>query len=179
MVRRVVVDVAVTLDGFIEGKNGEIDWCTMEPDMNFPQFLSTVDTIFYGRKSYEQWGQFVPDAQAAEDEQQLWHLVHSKEKHVFSTTQQFDGVISVSGDIAEHVRALKEQPGGDIWLYGGASLVESFLAQQLIDEFRLSVHPIVLGDGKPLFSTAAKRMSLQLVSSQAFASGVVQLIYRK
>ena len=57
--RSVILDLAVTLDGFIEGKDGEIDWCIMEPDMDFPNFLNQIDTILYGRKSYDLWGQFV------------------------------------------------------------------------------------------------------------------------
>lgn len=179
MTRRVVVDVAVTLDGFIEGKRGEIDWCIMEPDMNFSEFLATIDAIFYGRKTYEQWGQFVPAEDASVEEQQLWAAVHCKQKYVFSTTKKFDHVTCINTNIAEYVQELKEQPGKDIWLYGGANLVQSFLEQQLIDEFRLSVHPLVLGEGKPLFPQLTKRMPLQLMSLKAFQSGVVQLIYQK
>lgn len=58
--RRIILDLAVTLDGFIEGKNGEVDWCIMDPDMGFTDFLNQIDTILYGRKSFDLWGQYIP-----------------------------------------------------------------------------------------------------------------------
>jgi dihydrofolate reductase len=66
--RKVVLDLAVTLDGYIEGSNGEIDWCIMDDDMDFDGFLSTIDTIFYGRVSYDLWGNFQPEKNASETE---------------------------------------------------------------------------------------------------------------
>lgn len=70
--KKVILDLAVTLDGFIEGPNGEIDWCIMDDDMDFDGFLSGIDTIFYGRVSYETWGNFQPDENASPAEQMLW-----------------------------------------------------------------------------------------------------------
>ena len=78
--RKVVLDLAVTLDGFIEGSNGEIDWCIMDDDMDFDGFLSTIDTIFYGRVSYDLWGNFQPEKNASETELKRWEGVHSKRK---------------------------------------------------------------------------------------------------
>ena len=82
--RRIILDLAVTLDGFIEGPNGEIDWCIMDSDMGFIDFLNNIDTILYGRKSYELWGQYVPENEISDDEKEIWNLVHSKKKYVFS-----------------------------------------------------------------------------------------------
>lgn len=177
--RRVVLDLAVTLDGFIEGKNGEVDWCIMDPEMEFTHFLEQIDTIFYGRKSYELWGQYKPNAEDSETEKEMWQMVHSKKKYVFSQTQK--GIdkqaIFITENIREEVTKLKKQSGKDIWLYGGAGLITSFIKLGLVDEFRLSVHPVVLGEGKPLFSDLKERVNLKLVHTRAFASGVVQLIY--
>lgn len=80
--RKIILDLAITLDGFIEGKNGEIDWCIMDSDMEFLHFLSNIDTILYGRKSYDLWGHYTPDTND-DEEKQFWALVHSKEKYVF------------------------------------------------------------------------------------------------
>lgn len=78
--RRILLDLAVTLDGFIEGKNGEIDWCIMEPDMDFISFLNQIDTILFGRKSYEIWEQYRPHAEAPEMEKEIWQQIQRKRK---------------------------------------------------------------------------------------------------
>jgi dihydrofolate reductase len=177
--RRIILDLALTLDGFIEGKNGEVDWCIMDSDMGFIDFLHQIDTIFYGRKSYELWGQFTPETEVTETEKELWDLVHSKQKYVFSRTQKGtdDKAIFINDLVLEEVNKLRNKPGKDIWLYGGSSLITSFIKLGLVDEFRLSVHPVVLGEGKPLFMDIKERLNLKLVNTRSFSSGVVQLIY--
>lgn len=175
--RKVILDLAVTLDGFIEGKNGETDWCIMDAEMEFNDFLNQIDTILYGRKSYDLWGQYQPKNQ---EESELWDLIHAKKKYVFSTTKNEieQGVILINENISEVISELKAQPGKDIWLYGGAGLISTFIDQGLVDEFRLSIHPIALGEGKPLFEDLTQRLPLQLMDTNVFSSGVVQLIYR-
>ncbi|MBT2727663.1 dihydrofolate reductase [Bacillus sp. ISL-75] len=177
--RRILLDLAVTLDGFIEGPKGEVDWCIMDPDMDFNNFLNHIDTILYGRKSYDLWGQYTPDIEVSDTEKEIWELVHSKEKYVFSKTQKEseNNVKFINENIVEEVIKLKNKPGKDIWLYGGASLITTFLNLGLVDEFRLSVHPIILGEGKPLFIDIKQRVNLKLVETKRFPSGVVQLCY--
>ncbi|WP_373271263.1 dihydrofolate reductase family protein [Paenibacillus sp. MY03] len=179
MKRKIILDLAVTLDGFIEGKNGEIDWCIMDAEMEFNHFLDQVDTILYGRKSYDLWGQYTPEIEHSDSEKEFWELVHSKKKYVFSRTQRStdDQVIFINDGILEEVAKLKNEPGKDIWLYGGASLITTFIHLGLVDEFRLSVHPVVLGEGKPLFADIKQRLNLKTVHTKTFSSGVVQLIY--
>lgn len=179
MERRIILDLAVTLDGFIEGKNGEVDWCIMDSEMGFINFLNQIDTILYGRKSYDLWGQFTPEIEHTDTEKEIWGLVHSKEKYVFSRTQKGtdNKAIFINDNILEEVNKLKNKPGKDIWLYGGASLITYFVKSGLVDEFRLSVHPVILGEGKPLFSDIKQRLSLKMVNTRTFSSGVVQLIY--
>lgn len=178
--RKVIVDLAVTLDGFIEGPNGEVDWCIMDDEMAFDQFLSEVDIILYGRKSYELWGQYTPSATASEFEKQIWALVHSKKKIVFSTTSVgSDGAVQyINYDIETEIGKLKQESGKDMWLYGGASLISTFMRLGLVDEYRLSVHPVVLGAGKPLFEGLQKRTRLTLTNVRTYSSGVVQLKYQ-
>lgn len=176
--RQIILDLAVSLDGYIEGPNGETDWCIMDDDMGFDDFLSSIDSIFYGRISYDAWGNFIPAENAVEAEVKLWRDVHSKKKYVFShQSGQDDKVNFIHSEIPEKVAEIKRQPGKDIWLYGGAGLIKTFTDLNLIDIYRISVHPIVLGHGKPLFEDLKKRVNLTLIKTNTFKSGVVQLIY--
>ncbi|AYZ34337.1 dihydrofolate reductase [Chryseobacterium indologenes] len=176
--KKVILDLATTLDGFIEGPNGEIDWCIMDDDMDFDGFLSGIDTIFYGRKSYDLWGNYQPEENAAPAEQQLWKGVHAKDKFVFSSQHREDeNATFITSDIIEKVTEIKNQGGKDIWLYGGASLINTFIQNNLMDVYRISVHPVALGTGKPLFEELKERLNLKLIKTNVFKSGVVQLIY--
>lgn len=176
--KKIILDLAATLDGFIEGPNGEIDWCIMEDDMDFDGFLSDIDTIFYGRVSYDAWGNFQPDPDADIAEKEFWQTIHSKKKIVFSSqNRQDDRATFINSDIAEKVTEIKKQGGKNIWLYGGASLIRTFIQLKLIDVYRISVHPTALGSGKPLFENLKERIELKLIKTNTFRSGVVQLIY--
>src|SRR5688500_5257225 len=124
--KKVILDLAVTLDGFIEGPNGEIDWCIIEEDMDLQGFIASIYTIFYGRVSYDAWGNFQPDSNASPTEKLIWQGVHSKKKIVFSHQNRRDEkAVFISTDIASQVAELKKQPGKDIWLYGGSSLIKT------------------------------------------------------
>lgn len=176
--RKVILDLAVTLDGYIEGPNGEIDWCILDDDMDLEGFLSGIDTIFYGRVSYDAWGNYRPDEAAGAAEKKLWENVHSKNKVVFtSQDRKEENVLLIHSDIAGKVEEMKKQEGKDIWLYGGAGLIKTFIGLGLVDLYRISVHPTVLGSGKPLFEDLNERIELKLIASNPFKSGVVQLIY--
>jgi dihydrofolate reductase len=176
--KKIILNLAVTLDGFIEGPNGEIDWCIMDDDMDFGGFISSIDTIFYGRLSYDAWGNFQPDATTSPAEKEMWQGIHSKNKFVFSSqNRQDENAIFISSDIANKVAEIKQQAGKDIWLYGGASLIKTFINLGLIDIYKVSVHPIALGSGKPLFEDLKERIGLRLIETNVFKSGVVQLTY--
>jgi len=176
--KKIILDLAVTLDGFIEGPNGEIDWCIMDDDMDFSGFLESIDTIFYGRVSYDAWGNFQPEANAGDAEQMMWKAVHSKKKFVFSSqSREDDKATFINSDISEKVAEIKQQDGKGIWLYGGAGLIRTFIHSDLIDIYRISVHPVALGSGKPLFEDLKQRVELRLIKTNVFRSGVVQLVY--
>lgn len=176
--KKVILDLAVSLDGFIEGPNGETDWCIMDDDMNFDGFLESIDTIFYGRVSYDAWGNYQPEESSAAEEKEFWKSIHAKQKYVFSGQNRTDfNAAFISSNIAEKVAELKKQDGKDIWLYGGAGLIKTFIQLNLIDVYRISVHPIALGSGKPLFENLKDRLELKLLTTHVFRSGVVQLIY--
>jgi dihydrofolate reductase len=184
--RKIIVNVAVTLDGFIEGPNGEIDWINhdaadeMGEGSVFDQFLSSVDAIFYGRVSYDLWGQYHPDNNASAAEKSLWENVHSKKKYVFSNNPKEDGKATfISSPIVERVNEIKQQPGKNIWLYGGGSLTSSFMNEGLVDAYLLAVYPVILGEGKPLFSNIKNQINLGLKEISTSKSGVVVMSYER
>lgn len=182
--RKITLNLAVTLDGLIEGPNGEVDWCKMDDSSEmgeataFDKFLSTIDTIFYGRVSYDMWGQYQPGSNISPAEKKLWDNVHSKKKYVFSKNPKDDGKATfISSDITTKVMEIKNQPGKNIWLYGGAGLITSFINSGLVDSYLLAVHPVILGSGKPLFSNLMNRVQLKLNGITTSNSGVVLLDY--
>ena len=181
--RRIILDLAVTLDSFIEGPNGEIDWCILDDDdddgSDFIDFVAGIDTIFYGRVSYEMWGNYQPGEEASQALKEVYKSITDKTKYVFSNTKTNDSssAIFINANIKERVTEIKQQPGKDIWLYGGGKLITTFINLDLVDVYRLAVHPVILGSGKPLFKDIKERVKLKLIDSKASKSGVVLLSY--
>jgi dihydrofolate reductase len=167
--RKIILNLAVSLDGLIEGPNGEYDWCLADQDYGMTEFLNSSDAIFIGRKSYELLMSTDPE------------MFSALKMYVFSDTlqssQNANTEIIKSADFKSRVETIRDQRGGNIWLYGGASLVSAFIDQELITELLLSVHPIVLREGKPLFTGSKERTELILLNSEQFSSGLVQLRY--
>jgi dihydrofolate reductase len=180
--RNVILNLAVTLDGFIEGPNGEVDWCRIESNAGsesfFDKFLPDIDTIFYGRVSYDLWGQYQPGQDASLPEKKLWETVHSKNKYVFSHQPREDqNAVFIHSNIRERVSDIKKQPGKNIWLYGGAGLITYFINEGLVDTYLLAIFPVILGSGKPLFSNIKNRVGLSLNYVETSASGVMLVSY--
>ncbi|GJM36291.1 MAG: hypothetical protein DHS20C18_52920 [Saprospiraceae bacterium] len=166
--RKVILNLAISLDGLIEGPKGEFDWCFTDQDYGMPEFLAGIDTIFYGRKSYELMVRMGEKAFA------------SNKQYVFSNTlkQVEPGWHLINSDISSKVKEILSQHGKDIWLFGGTSLVTTFMKEGWIDEYLLSIHPLLLGQGKPLFQDLNERVHLKLVDTIPYSSGLVQLRYR-
>lgn len=180
--RKIILDLAVTLDGFIEGPNGEIDWLAKDEDTDFGDILAgilaDIDTIFYGRVSYDKWGNYYPNENASQKLKEAYDLLHSKTKYVFSTTKTNDGkAIFINSNIKERVLEIVQPPGKNIWLYGGGKLITTFINLGLVDVYRLAVHPVILGSGKPLFKDIKARVGLKLSDVKTSKSGVVLLSY--
>ena len=165
--RKVILNLAVSLDGYIEGPKGEYDWCFTDQDYGMTRFLSHVDAVFYGRKSYQLVCPMGPNAYP------------NLARYVFSRTlTSAEGAIVISDDVKANVERLKRKKGKDIWLFGGAELTNSLISLGLVDEALLSVHPVVLGGGKPLFRESDRRLKLKLVGMKSYSTGLVQLSYR-
>ena len=180
--RKIILNLAVTLDGFIEGPKGEIDWLVRDEKIDFGDILNEIladkDAIFYGRISYDKWGNYRTDENASKKLKDAYDLLHSKKKYVFSTTKKNDGkAIFISSNIKETVQKILQEPGKNIWLYGGGELITTFINLGLVDVYRLAVHPVIIGAGKPLFNDIKNRVGLKLLDIKKSDSGVVVLSY--
>lgn len=173
--RKVILGLAVTLDGYIEGPNGEYDWCFTDQDYGLTEFFARIDAVFIGRKSYE-----IAQEYADTNNGQLVPGMPPVTAYVFSKTltKVNDGAVLISDDAMAEARSIREQPGKDIWLYGGASLTDALMKEGLVDELWMSVHPILLGSGKPLFRPQHSRTPLILLESKTYETGLVSLRYQ-
>jgi len=166
--RKVILQVAVTVDGLIEGPGGEYDWCFTDQDYGMKEFLKRIDTLFVGRKTFE-----MMEGKG----------FGKKKQYVFSNTlnalkKSAGETEIVKGDIGEQVRKIKMMEGKDIWLFGGASLTASLMNEGLVDELALAVHPVLLGSGKPLFHGIKGRVKTKLIDVKTYSSGLAMLNYR-
>ena len=184
--RKVIYSMNVSLDGFVEGPNRELDWST--PDEELHRFWNdqTRETgmFLYGRRLYELMANFWPtadqDPSAPDYIVEFARLWRDMPKVVFSTTLEKVKWNSrlVRDDIADEVARLKAQPGKDMDV-GGPTLATTFMRLGLIDEYRLVVHPIVLGAGMPFFPSLDERVGLRLVETRTLRSGIVYLRYQR
>lgn len=168
--RKLLLNVAVSLDGFIEGPNGEYDWCFTDQDYGMKAFFEKIDAVFMGRKSYELMLSLGDEGMAQ---------FPKMDQYVFSNSlknPEPDWIL-INGEIESQVREIKNRPGKDIWLFGGVSLTTALLKLGLVDEIGLAVHPIILGSGKPLFSDLENRIHLKLRDTKVYSSGLVYLTY--
>lgn len=170
--RKIILGLAVSLDGFIEGPNGEFDWCFTDQDYGLSDFFKRIDAVFYGRKSFQLSEQMSAGGDGIPGMPKMKEYVFSN-----TLTEIKEGAIIVSGDTKQEVEKIKNEAGKDIWLFGGASLTSSLMNLGLVDEIWLSIHPILLGSGKPLFTGISNRIPLQLLESKTYETGLVSVKY--
>jgi dihydrofolate reductase len=179
--RKVSLGMNVTLDGYVAGPNGELDWLfrTMNPaQMEWvTEFLREVDTVLIGHVTYLEQAAAWPT-----ETTEMATLLNSHAKIVFSkrlTTLEWNNSRLARADVAEEIAQLKQQPGKNIFVTGGATLAQSLSRLGLIDEYNLAIHPVVLGSGKPLFKDLSSPLNLKLVNTRTFDTGAVYLTYQK
>lgn len=172
--RKLILGLAISLDGYIEGPNGEYDWCFTDQDYGLNDFFTRIDALFIGRKSY-----LMAQNYADNNSGELVPGMPKMKAYVFSKTLKAvkEGAVLVDKNSMEEARKIKELPGKDIWLYGGAELSDALLKEGLVDELWLSVHPILLGTGKSLFQEQDHRSHLKLLNSKTYDTGLVSLHY--
>jgi dihydrofolate reductase len=185
--RKIVVQLSVSLDGFIEGPHGELDWHLVDEELHshFNQYLGSMGAFLNGRVMYELMAAYWPQADQEPDAPapivEFARIWRDMPKLVYSRTlrqTEMDWNTTVVPDVVpEEVRRLKEEPGGDLAL-GGADLAATFLRHGLIDEYRLYVQPVVIGGGKPLFPQGTARTDFRLLESRTFGNGVELLRYQ-
>lgn len=166
--RDVRLFIATSLDGYIAGPKGGIDWLFHDQDYGYTAFARSVDTVLMGRKSYEAslgFGEWpYPDMAA-------W--VFTRRPEAFDDPR----VTFTARPPADVVAGIRKKAGKDLWLLGGGEIVRAFLEAGLVDEMAVAVHPVVLGRGIPLFPEGTRRTALRLTGSRAYGSGLVMLTY--
>lgn len=178
MMRKLILYIAQSIDGFIAKKDGNLDWLTEDekPDGDVNKYgyldlLESVDTTLMGYKTYNEVLNF-----------DIPFPYPNKKNYVFSRSHKKNDdnpVEFVASNIAEFVRELKTFPGKDIWLIGGGEINKLLLNANLIDEMIISIKPVVLGDGIPLFASGSELKRFMFQSSKWFDNGLVQLVMQK
>ncbi len=183
--RKVIYSPMVSLDGFVEGPNRELDWAIIDEELH--TFVNDqqrkIDTYLFGRRMYEvmvYWDTADQDPANPEyvlEFARIWKNIH---KIVFSKTlEHIQGNATLSRrNIVEDIARLKAEPGKDMSV-GGATIAATLRQFDLIDEYQLFIHPVVLGSGSPMFPALDHKIDLQLVETRTFSSGVVFLRYQR
>lgn len=184
--RKIIFLIHVSLDGFTAGSNGEMDWIVYNDEIEkySHDLHDTTDTAIYGRVTYDMMRGYWPTV-LTNPESQPSELAHARwldeaTKIVVSNTMtsvDWKHTILLHSDFANEIRKMKQQPGKDMWLLGSPTLAQAFMQHGLIDEYRLNVNPVVLGNGKPLFGCLGKQIPLKLIEAKNFKGGVTGLRY--
>jgi dihydrofolate reductase len=186
--RKLIVSMNVTLDGFMSGPDCELDWHFSAWNNEMAQVaaeqLNRADTIILGRITYRAMARYWPmqakNMACAREDIAFADMMNTYTKIVFSKTLQrpeWHNTKLVTGRIAEEIASLKQQPGKDMIIYGSGKLVAALMQLHLVDEYQLWIHPVVLGKGKPLFGELKDKLNMRLISTTKFGSGVVMMSY--
>jgi dihydrofolate reductase len=178
--RNIIVSNYVTLDSLFAGPNGEIDWFIWDEEIArySRDLLGSIDTILFGRVTYELMAGYWPAATT--EDPIITDKMNNLPKVVFSRTLEkanWKNTKLVREINKDDILKMKQQPGKDMVIYGSGSIVSALAQLGLIDDYRIFVNPIILGSGKPLFKNLAERMTLKLIETKTFESGVVLLHY--
>lgn len=169
MLRQVKLFFATSVDGFIAGPSGELDWLIEDQDYGYKEFIATVDTLIMGRRTYDMIADF-----------DVWPYGDRK-IYVLSrrdSNPDDDRVTFSNYPVEQFIDALTCQPGKDIWLVGGMEIIEAALEHDVIDEISINIHPVALGAGVPMFPNGDRRIHLSLISHHIFDQELISARYR-
>jgi dihydrofolate reductase len=180
-VRKLISFIGISLDGYYKGPDGQFDFANV--DQEFYDFSNRqdayIDTLMFGRETYELMATYWPTA--TEDDPEVIEFMNGVKKVAVSTTLErveWSNTTLIRDDLDANVKQLKEQPGKEIAMFGSVRLTASLLELGLVDELRVIVFPILLGEGISMFSTLNSRVPLELWRTTTFRSGNVLLVYR-
>jgi dihydrofolate reductase len=181
--RKVVFFMLISLDGYFEGPSRDINWHNVDEEFNefAIQQTSEFGALLFGRVTYELMAGYWPTEAAKHDDPIVAGLMNSLPKIVFSKTLQkaeWENTRLVKDNFIEAVSELKKEAGKDIAIFGSSDLAVTFIEHGLIDEFRIMINPVVLGEGKPLFRGLQNRLDLKLIRTRMFKSGNILLYYQ-
>jgi dihydrofolate reductase len=185
--RKIVISLHTSLDGFVGGPNGEMDWIKIDDEIFdlVGEFTNEADTALYGRVTYEMMQSYWPtaadrpNASKHDIEHSAWY--NRVQKVVISKSmkgQNIDKTTIISDNVAEEIQKIKNAEGGNIMIFGSPSAAHTLMEHNLIDEYWLFVNPVLLGQGIPVFSKIKNRIGLEFVRVVKFACGVTGLNYR-
>lgn len=178
--RKVIVSNLVTLDGFFEGLKGELDWFMVDDEFfdYVKEMFKTVDTILYGRKTFELMSAYWPNA--TDNDATITHMMNKLPKIVFSNTlskADWNNSKIINENIPEEIHELKKLPGKDLVIFGSGEIVSFLSNHGLIDEYRIILNPVILGKGNPIFKNINDKIKLNLFKTKKLNSGVIILYY--
>ena len=185
--RKLKLQMQMSIDGFVAGPNGEMDWMTWDWDQGLKDYVAAlherVDTILLGRVLAQgfinHWSALATNPETTDD---FSRKMHESLKIVFTQTLDSNEWTNTSlehGDLVSSVHAVKQQPGGDIIAYGGGNFVSNLIKNDLIDDYYLFVNPAAIGKGMPIFQGLERVHRLELVEARGFECGITAMHYRR
>jgi dihydrofolate reductase len=165
--KKLVAGFASSLDGYIEGPNGEYDWIIIDKEIDFAAHFKRFDTYLFGRRTYEK----IISMGNKDD---------GIKKYVFSKTLVITpaNYTLISDDLAKKINAIKKEEGKDIALWGGAGLLTSLLDLKLVDEIQISIIPVLLGEGKPMVGILKNKVWLSLIETKTYSNSTLAVTYK-
>jgi len=188
--RKLILFLHASLDGFVEGPNGAMDigWIAYDADLasHAKEILSTADTVIWGRSTYQMmhnyWPSMLSNPEASEHERKHAEWIEKTKKIVFSTTLdtvEWNNSRLVKDHVEEEINKLKQKQGKDMVILGSPRFAHYLMQLDLIDEYKITISPVLIGSGLPLFQGIQEKTNLKLIENKTFTSGAIGLHYQK